>query len=974
VNETEFLKRYKELNLAQKEAVDTLEGPVMVIAGPGTGKTRTLTLRIANIVRQTDTEPDNILALTFTEAGVISMRKNLAEVMGADAYAVNINTFHGFSNNVIKTYPECFPRIIGSEPITDSEKIRIIESVLENTSLKKLRPMGDRFHYLRDILGAISDLKREGVDVKDFKEIVSEWRKKFSAIEDLYYNSGRYKGKMKGKYADEEKDIVKNEDLTLIYETYEKELAERKLYDYEDMIMETLKALRMDENLLLSLQEKYQYVLVDEHQDSNKAQNKILELLLSFHDNPNVFIVGDQKQAIFRFQGASLDNFYYFKDLYIQAKLIALGENYRSTEEILSGAYSLIPEDEELKSSVGKGEKIKIYEFANEIAEEYFLADEIKRKIQEKVLPEEIAVLFRENKDGIPIAETFAKYGIPFVVESDNNLLSDRDVRRIITVMKAVSDTTDPSLAEAMHMSFFGVNPLEIYKILDETRKGKTSLMESVMKSKNPEIKAFGEKISVWRTISKNETLMETTDAIITESGIVPDIMARPDSLERMEKITDFYAHVREFAERKKNANLEDFINHIGVMEEYGVSVGSRKSALSEKKVRLMTAHRSKGQEFGSVYVVRAIDGLWGNKRRPEKLRLPYSVYSLSGRDIEKSEKQDDERKLFYVALTRAKRELAITWSREGKEGREQLPTEFIGEIREDMVVRVQTEKWNKKTPEHMRVLLSRAPKTEPKEEIRKIVEETLKEKGLSATDVNDYLECPWKYFYTGLFRIPEKKGLPLIFGTAVHAALKDFFESVKEQGLRKDYLILRFKHHLGNEPLKKNDFEELLAKGEKALSAYFDEHKDDLEKDFLAEFNIAGVEVAPDVTIKGRIDRMEKKGFSDEVIVTDFKTGRPKSEREITTGNIKRQLVFYKLLLDGYKNGKYKMVSAQVDFVEPDEKGKCKRVSFVVTPEEEETLKKEIIKIADEIRSLAFWDKRCSDKDCPYCKLRELI
>jgi DNA helicase-2/ATP-dependent DNA helicase PcrA len=979
VNIAEFEKRYKALNAKQKQAVDTLEGPVMVVAGPGTGKTRTLTLRIANIVRQTDTEPENILALTFTEAGVVSMRKALTEVMGADAYAVNINTFHGFSNATIKNYPECFPRIIGSDPITDSDKIKIFENIIEKLPLKKLRPTGDKFHYLRDIMGAISDLKREGVDVNDYKEIVAEWRRKFLLIEDLYYTSGRYEGNMKGKYADREKDIIKNEDLTLIYKAYEEELDDAKAYDYEDMIMETLKALRVDKNLLLSLQEKYQYILADEHQDSNKAQNRILELLADFHDNPNIFIVGDSKQAIFRFQGASLDNFYYFKKIYPDAKLITLEENYRSTEEILMGAYSLIPKDEELKSKSGKGNKIKVYEFINELAEEYFLADEIKGKIEKGEKPGEIAVIYRENKDSIPIASAFSKYGIPFIVESDNNLLIDRDVRRIIKIMEAVSSLDDQfSLAEAMHISCFKIEPFLIYKTLDEARRNRLLIMDAIKTSKEENIRAFGEKISAWKTASKNEGLLETAEEIIIGSGIMKEVINQPDSLERLEKISDFYGHIRDFAEKKKSATFDDFMSHLKTMQEYGMSVADKKTAESRNKVRLMTAHRSKGQEFGSVYIIRAIDGLWGNKRRPEKLKLPYEVYSLSGREIEESEKMDDERKLFYVAITRAKKELTITYGKEGREEREQLPTEFIGEIGDDIIERGDTEKWDRGTSKHMDTILSPVSLRDPEEEIKKLVEETLAEKGLSATDINNYLNCPWRYFYTGLFKIPEKPERHLAYGTAIHAALKDLFDSIKEHGPRKDYLLSRFKYHLSNEPLKKSDYEEMLERGETALGTYFDERKNDWEKDFLTEFYIAGVEIAPEVTIKGRIDRMEQRGFSNDVIVTDYKTGRAKSEREISgetknsDGNIKRQLVFYKLLLDGYKNGKYKMTSAEVDFVEPDEKGKCKKYEFPISQQEADELKEKIIEIANEIRTLSFWDKRCGDKDCPYCRLRE--
>lgn len=976
VNSAEFEKRYKELNEEQKQAVLTIEGPVMVIAGPGTGKTKTLTMRIANIVRETDTEPENILALTFTRAGVVSMRKALMGIMGSAAYAVNINTFHGFAESVIKDYPECFPEIIGSEPVADSDKFKMLEELFNILPLDNLRPRGDRFYYFGSAIKAISDLKREGVDPENFRRILVTERRSFESIEDLY--SERKEGAVKSKYANEEKRLLKNEELALVYEAYEQKLRSQKVYDYDDMIMETLKALIADKNLLLSLQEKYQYILADEHQDSNNSQNRILELLASYHENPNLFIVGDSKQAIYRFQGASLENFEYFRTRYPGVKLVEFRSNYRSTGEILSGAYSVIKRDGELESKSGKGGKIRLGEFANDMAEEYFLAEEIKRKIDGGEPPEEIAVLYRENKDSAAIADTFKRYGISFVVESDNNLLSDPDVARAVKIMKAVADEGDQfSLTEAMHMSCFGIEPFEIYKIIGEAQKNRIHIREAIKESGNAKIREFGEKISSWKTISKNESLMDAAEAIIAGSGLIPDVMKRPDRLARVERLTEFYAHIRSFAERKKGATFDGFMDHLRIMEEHGAPVGEKKSGFAKGKVRLMTAHGSKGQEFGAVYLTRATDAKWGKGDRAAKIRLPYSVYSLSGRITEEEEKKDDERKLFYVALTRAKKELTITYSKE-KDGKEQLPAEFIEEIRSDMVERFDAERWNLGIEDHLKTLFLTAQKSDPEEEIRELVGEALEEKGLSATDINNYLDCPWRYFYSGLFRIPEKQEAHLVYGTAIHAALKDFFDSLKEQGPRKDYLISRFEHHLSKSILNDQDREELLERGKNALSAYFEGRKEDWEKDFIAELSISGVEIAPDVKIKGRIDRMERLGFSNEVVVTDFKTGKAKSAKEIagetknSDGNIKRQLVFYKLLLDGYKDGKYKMVSGQIDFVDPDDKGKCRSERVAVAEEDASKLKEEIKRIAEEIRSLAFWNKRCGDKECQYCKIRD--
>ena len=253
-----FQGLYKQLNYEQKQAVDAIEGPVMVIAGPGTGKTQILTLRIANIIKKTDTTPDSILALTFTESGVFSMRKRLVEIIGSAGYRVGIFTFHGFCSGVIRRFPDSFPKIIGANHLNDIEKISILKYIIEKSNLKKLKPFGDNFFYLNSIRGKISELKRENISPEKLSNLVAKQLSEFKKIDDLYHEKGAHNGKMKGKYTDLEKKIEKNEELTLIYKLYEKELQDRKLYDYEDMVIETIKALENDNNLLLSLQEEYQ--------------------------------------------------------------------------------------------------------------------------------------------------------------------------------------------------------------------------------------------------------------------------------------------------------------------------------------------------------------------------------------------------------------------------------------------------------------------------------------------------------------------------------------------------------------------------------------------------------------------------------------------------------------------------------------------------------------------------------------------
>ncbi|MDO8751941.1 MAG: ATP-dependent helicase, partial [Candidatus Wolfebacteria bacterium] len=549
MSEQAFQTLYKRLNNAQKEAVDRVEGPVIVIAGPGTGKTEILTFRIANILKQTDTEPENILALTFTESGRVAMRRRLAEIIGSPAYGVGIMTFHGFCNDIIQTYPEEFPHIIGGEPITEVDQIRVIEEIVKKLPLEILKPIGDPLYYIRNIETALGTLKREGVSVEKFKHIADEEEKHFKKREDLYHEKGPARGKMKGEYIREEKEIQKHKELAEVYAEYQKTLRREKRYDYSDMIMETLEALQKNENLLRILQEKYQYVLVDEHQDTNNAQNKILELLLGFHTNPNIFVVGDEKQAIFRFQGASLQNFLYFKNLYSEAKGITLEENYRSQQTILDGADSILAGEKKLKAQTAYApEKIKIRVCANTETEESFVRESIREKLRAGVLPGEIAVLYRENKDAFPFADALRKEGIPFRIESDENILEDKDVQKLILLLRTVEELGDETrLGEALHIDFIGIPPLDVYKLLKNAKESKRGLFE-IMREADAEtyespkrLQKMYRALERWKRISKNHPLSYLLEKVMEESGYIESLVRKKEREEKIGKLRIFF-------------------------------------------------------------------------------------------------------------------------------------------------------------------------------------------------------------------------------------------------------------------------------------------------------------------------------------------------------------------------------------------------------------------------------------------------
>ena len=984
----------------------------MVIAGPGTGKTQILSLRIANILKKTDTAPDSILALTFTESGVSAMRARLVSIMGAEGYRVHIHTFHGFANELIRRYPEEFPRIIGGTALSETEQIRTMENVLEKTKgLELLRPWGDPLYYVKPALSAIHSLKRENITVDGLATLLKKQEQEYINTPDKVHSKGRFKGEMKGEYRDLAKQIEKNKELLIVYGAYESALAKERRYDYEDMLLELIQALESNVNFLRSLQEEYQYLLADEHQDANGAQNRILELLSDFHDNPNLFIVGDEKQAIFRFQGASLENFLYFKEKYPKAKVIALTENYRSGQGILDSAHSLMKAngaDNTLRVPLVAQKKTKakiiFREYGDELSEVSGIATSVATAIAEGVLPSEIAILFRHNDDAGPLAEALAREGVRYQIESERNVMENNEIRKFLLFSRTVADPTDQNLGELMFLDFWKLPTLECYKILTLAKKTHLSLLE-IFSSKRllkeagvetPDIwPVFGRNILHLVNISKNTDALHSLEALFRESGFLAHILARSNSAELLAKFHQLLAEAREVLRIDPKLTLSGFLEHLDMLERYKLPIRYNAPA-DASAVRLMTAHRAKGLEFERVYITGADERSWGGGRS----RTHFSALPVRG--VEKGG-VEDERRLFYVALTRAKSEAIISVAKRNEEGKENTPSRFLSEIDPALITKEEIE--SKEISENsFSAPVLQGPSIKDKDYLR----ERFFEQGLSVSTLNNYLSCPWHYFFVNLVRVPQVESKHQLYGTAMHKALSDTLSSLnKGKKISLPLFIKSFTEALERQPLSPADKKDALAKGKKALTGYWEQWRKTWKPPVLPEYSVRGVEMAVELggekrafPLKGTLDKVEEvregqvhpvrksgraklhnmESFSNGVNVTDYKTGKPKTRTYLegktkdADGNYYRQLVFYKLLLSKEPKGKYRMVSGDIDFLEPDEKGKYHRESFAPTDEEVKNLESSIQEVAGEIVNLTFWDKRCEDKECEYCLLsREL-
>lgn len=917
-----FAQAYQRLNPPQREAVDSIEGPVMVIAGPGTGKTQVLTLRIANILRETDTPPDGVLALTFTNSGVHAMRERLVELIGSAGYRVNINTFHGFCNELIQNFPEEFPRIIGSRNATRVAQIKILEQVIEQTKLKLLKPYGAPFYYLTSALGEIERLKKDNITPAQFAKLAK---------------------------------TEKEKELALIYREYERSLRIQQLYDFADMIMEVLAVLKKKKTFLRQLQEEFLYLLADEHQDANQSQNELLALLSNYHQNPNLFIVGDEKQAIFQFQGASLDNFNYFKKLYPGAKLITLTHSYRSHQVILDAAHSLIDSGKLLAAGVNAREKVRVVACSDPDAERKLVAGEIKKQIAAGVAPEEIAVIYRDNADAAPLVEALERLAIPLTVHSQSDLLSDLTVSKVILILETVHHFGDERyLAAFLHLDFLNLDSLAVYqtKTYPELRGAKGELGQ------------IYKKLEKWHCASHNQNLTDLFGVILGETKLLEHLLREPQAEEKLAKLQLFYEELKELASAHANFKLSDFVDYLETLRRH--NLGLLQTVLPERAgVRLMTAHRAKGLEFDQVYIIGVTEGHFGQRRKR-------GGFSRAGDNDNNS-----ERRLFYVALTRARQSVTITYAKHTRDGRPQLPSQFIEELDKNLLDQVEPRLEKVKPAETLR------PKPVIKSSLseKAYLNKIFLDRGMSVTDLNNYLSCPLKYFYQNLLRLPQVQDKHLLYGTAIHQTLREFFDAYREGhpsvgGWPEKQLLERLHYHLSRQAFSPHDLEASTEKGEKALGGYLKFYNYRWPNRIINELSVRGVLLDNKIKLNGKIDKLEISE-NGEVRVVDYKTGKPKTRNHIMgltksagSGDYLRQLVFYKLLLDNFANQKYHVTSGLVDFIEPDDKNRYKQEEFSLGESDVAGLGEQIRAVYDAILSLKFLNNGCGEVDCEWCRL----
>ena len=645
-------KIFAGLNPQQKEAVNCLEGPLLIMAGAGSGKTKVLTCRIANLLAH-GVQPYNILAITFTNKAANEMKSRAEKMIGEPAQKVWLSTFHAFCAKILRFEIEVTGVYKKNYLIYDTSDTKTVI----DECLKKLNLDGDRFNHAAAV---ISGLKNKLIDAAKYREMVFN---KYSST-------------------DFEKALVN------VYELYEKKMAEINALDFDDLIFIMVKIFREHPEILEKYQERFKYVLIDEYQDTNMAQYVLTKFLAGKYKN--ICVVGDSDQSIYGWRGADMQNILNFEEDYPDAKVILLEQNYRSTKMIIKAANGVIAHNINRKEKIlwtqnEEGKKVNFIQCYSDRAEANFIAHEIKRLVSyENVRYKEIAILYRTNAQSRAFEEKFMQMDIPYIIVGGLKFYDRKEIKDILAYLRLIENPNDDiSFLRVVNVPRRGIGPINLDRLRSFAAEHETSIFEIVssdsMLERVPQLspkckqklREFVLMIIYFSGAKDGLPIATLVNAVLNESGYLKALTEgeegqKPENISRKENLSSFVNAVKEFDEANAGATLEDFLNHVALVADI--------DSLDEEnsRVSMMTIHSAKGLEFPIVFVAGMEEGL-----------LPHANSMISSAQLE------EERRACYVAMTRAEKKLYLTAAAERRTfGRtyESQISRFIAEVPPDSI------------------------------------------------------------------------------------------------------------------------------------------------------------------------------------------------------------------------------------------------------------------------------------------------
>lgn len=1052
----DFTTRYAKLNAAQKQAVDTIDGPVMVVAGPGTGKTELLSMRAANILKKTDTLPENILCLTFTESGAAAMRERMVQIIGKDAYKVAIHTFHSFGAEVINQNGDFFYRgatFRAADELSSYELLRAIFDELDYNSPLSGKMNGEYTH-LGDTLMTISELKKSGLTsdelllildandqvidtsepllgaafasrlskatIESLKLIVDPIRRSggevalpnivplsqiiadslqtaIDAAEDANstkpitaWRNAWMKKNDAGDFILKSRDRqAKLRAVSYVYYKYLAKMQESELYDFDDMILRVVHAMEVFPEIQLNLQEKHQYIMVDEFQDTNMAQMRILYNLTNNEANegrPNILVVGDDDQAIYSFQGADISNIVNFRHTYSDVTTITLTDNYRSAAPILERAREVITQgDGRLESIIPElnktltahrsdaGSSVQLVETETKHDERQQLITSIKERIDSGQAPESIAVLARRHHEIISLLPYFADAGINVNYERRDNVLDidpiialETTATLLVALFEGRHDEVNAMLPELLAHPAMPFAPADVWKLSLAAYSQHTSWME-VMATTPAFVPLHAWLVAVAGQVPHTplEYILDTimgrdtpVDCDFTSPFFAyyfpsEKLETQPDEyLVYLEALRTIRTKLRDY-QPQQTPTLRTLLSFVALHRQLGSVITSIRPHADRQNgaINLMTAHKSKGLEFDTVYIIGAIDTAWGERVRSRSRLISYPEnlpLAPSGDNL------NERMRLFFVAMTRARKQLIISYSSSDDAGKDTLCASFLLATSLESATA---------TFDHSAAQLITSAEQRWYEPIvslssgtmKELLAPTLENYKLSITHLNNFLDVsrggPQAFLMNNLLRFPQAMSPSAAYGSAIHKTLQHAHSHVaatKSQRPVED--ILRdFEQNLRDQHLSEADFAVYFQKGSDTLHAFLSEKYDSFKATQKVELNFAGQHVMiGDAHLSGALDLVDISSEDKTIIVTDYKTGKASASwtgktdyEKIKLHKYKQQLMFYKLLVEHSRDyHSYTVEKGCLQFVEPTPRGDILSLEASCTIEELETFR----------------------------------
>jgi DNA helicase II / ATP-dependent DNA helicase PcrA len=1010
----QFRKLLGELNTEQRRAAEHIEGPALVLAGPGTGKTHLVVTRIANILLETDTPAQSILCLTYSDAGATALRKRLVKMIGSDAYKISVFTFHAFCSRVMNEHPELFGRGREMQLMSELEKSQWMDDLLRDLVPGHLYTK--RYKSLYNLRGKLAHLfgvmKREKWSVSEMRTKIAEYKVQMPSDPEFLYKvkSGLNKrGDIKRAAFD---DMLERMDLldagVQLYDVWQNVIAENHRYEYDDMVGWVIDAMEKHPHLKLQLQERYLYLVVDEYQDTNAAQNQIIRLLTDYWEVPNVFIVGDDDQSIYEFQGARLHNLVdFYRDYEPVLEAVVLEKNYRSTQAILDAAKRVIDYNElralpllklagskTLVASSGKNwpEQPELRVFQDEFSELVWVLDEIERQIAAGTSPDEIAVIYRNNKHGERVATLMRERGIPFTAKKEVSVLDLSLIQQIVKLIEWVSAElrapfeSEGLLFAQLHAPYWNLKPLDLALLLahrrtkEEEQRLRVLLHDSNFLAQSgarnrENITRAAEALEVLIAQAATMPILRFWNQLLNSAGILKWCLEQPDSVYWTQVVHTFTAWLEEEVRRMPSLSLGQVPSLIRSMHDLRLKVPLIQVAQTDNGVRLLTAHGSKGLEYETVFLIHCtksswIDGMSGSKNQ---FTLPSNI-TLSGEE----DSLEAQRRLFYVAMTRAKRRLYLSFARRDLKLKDQQPAQFVTETElleiDQLVEKEATGMAQILVMGQEREVIADIPKDEL---IRAFVENYT----LSLSGLNQYLDCPLSFYYEKILRLPGVTSDAANFGTVIHSALDLYFQkrnaAKTPESVQWKQLQDIFKQEMARFQLSFSspaDYRHKLEYGLNCLEGYYTENSPSWTHKSRQEVKLDRLTI-DGVPVTGVIDRIDVLS-PDHVRLVDYKSGvidnkdcAPPSEKAEFGGKYYRQGLFYKLMADASTTVPGTVSEVVFSFTEPNAKRKYQNNTINIDDDATQWMRTLVRTKYAEIQAQKF-ENGCGKPECAYCSM----